>query len=308
MGDLRILAVQTRFALVATIRNPRVIVFNIALPIFLLVLFESVFTRGGSRTTHVGGELISTKAYYVAGLAAYTVMLQTFTSMAISVTTQRETGQLKRLRGTPMPAWSFIGAYVLRSVVLVGAMVVAVFLIGTLGFGVHLHAAGVLGLVLYVAFATIAFSALGLAATIVCRTTEAASAVGPFTAIILSFISGAFIPIAVLPGWLSTVGKVFPLSHLAAGMQRGLGEGATGTGLTAADLGILAAWALAGLVLAVRGFRWEPQASGGVGARRFQPETSIPIFLPRFHHTSKGMTRCSAMHLEPGSAGSSWRW
>lgn len=263
MGDLRILAVQTRFALVGTMRNPRVLVFNVALPIFLLVLFEAVFTRGGNRTTHVAGELISTKAYYVAGLAAYAVMLQTFTSLAIIVTTQRESGQLKRLRGTPMPAWSFIGAYVLRSVALVVAMVLVVFLIGTLAFGVHLHSAGVLGGVVYVALATVAFSALGLAATIVCKTTESASAVGPFAAIILSFISGAFIPISVLPGWLATVGKVFPLAHLAAGLQRGLAQGATGTGLTAADLEILAAWAAAGLLLAVRGFRWEPQANRG---------------------------------------------
>lgn len=263
MGDVGILAVQTRFALVGARRNPRVLVFNIALPIFLLVLFEAVFTHGGNRTTHVAGELISTKAYYVAGLAAYAVMLQTFTSLAITVTTQRESGQLKRLRGTPMPAWSFIGAYVLRSVALVVVMVLAVFLIGTLAFGVHLHAAGVLGLVVYVAVATIAFSALGLAATIVCRTTETASAVGPFVAIILSFISGVFITLSALPGWLSTIGKVFPLYHLAAGMQRGLAQGATGTGITAADIGILAAWALAGLLLAVRGFRWEPQARRG---------------------------------------------
>ncbi|MDQ2761367.1 MAG: ABC transporter permease [Actinomycetota bacterium] len=263
MRDLRILAFQTRFALLAARRNPSVLVFNIALPIFLLVLFEAVFTRGGNRTTHVAGELISTKAYYVAGLAAYAVMLQTFTTLAINVTTQRETGQLKRLRGTPMPAWSFIGANVLRSVALVVTMVLVVFLIGTLAFGVHLHGAGVLGLVLYVALATIAFSALGLAVTVVCRTTESAGVVGPFAAIILSFLSGAFIPIAVLPSWLATVGKVFPLYHLAAGMQRGLAENAAGTGLTAVDLGILAIWALAGLLLAVRFFRWEPQASRG---------------------------------------------
>ncbi len=263
MGDARVLAVQTRFALVGARRNPRVIVFNIAFPIFLLVFFEAAFTHGSNRTTHVGGQVISTKAYYVAGLAAYSVMLQTFTTLAITVTTLRESGQLKRLRGTPMPAWSFIGAQVLRSVVLVVAMVLVVFLIGTLAFGVHLYAAGVLGMVVYVAVATIVFSALGLAATIVCRTTESAGVVGPFTAIILGFTSGAFIPLAVLPKALVTVAKVFPLYHLVAGLQRGVAQGATGTGLTAADLGILAAWALAGLLLAVRGFHWEPQANRG---------------------------------------------
>ncbi|MDQ6606859.1 MAG: ABC transporter permease [Actinomycetota bacterium] len=263
MGDLRILAVQTRFALIGAARSSRVLVFGIALPIFLLVLFDEVFVRGGNRTTHVAGKVISTEAYYTAGLAAYAIMLQTFTSLAITVTTQRESGQLKRLRGTPMPAWTFIGAYVLRSVTFVIAMVLSLFLIGALAFHVHLHASGVLGLAVYVAVATIALGALGLAVTIICPTPETASTVGPFAAVILSFVSGVFIPLAALPGWLSTVGKVFPLEHLAAGMQRGLVRGATGTGITATDLGILAAWAVAGLVIAAVGFRWEPQGNRG---------------------------------------------
>ena len=237
--------------------------FGIVFPIFLLVLFEEVFVRGGNHNTRVGGQVISTAAYYTAGLAAYAIMLQTFTSLAITVTTQRETGQLKRLRGTPMPAWSFIGAYVLRAVAFTVAMVLAVFLIGTLAFNVHLHPAGVLGLAVYVALGTIALSALGLAVTIVCKSAETASTVGPFAAVILSFISGVFIPLTALPTWLADVGKVFPLAHLAAGMQRGLVQGATGAGFNGADLGILAGWAVVGFVMAARGFRWEPQANRG---------------------------------------------
>jgi ABC-2 type transport system permease protein len=263
VGDLRILAVQTRFALVAAMRSSRVLVFGIIFPIFLLVLFEEVFVRGGNHNTRVGGHVISTKAYYMAGLAAYAIMLQTFTSLAITVTTQRETGQLKRLRGTPMPAWSFIGAYVLRAVLFTVAMVLAVVLIGTLAFGVHLHPAGVLGLAVYVALGTIALSALGLAVTIICKSPETASTVGPFTAVILSFISGVFIPLSALPNWLADVSKAFPLEHLAAGMQRGLVEGATGAGLNGGDIAILAGWAVVGFVIAARGFRWEPQASRG---------------------------------------------
>ena len=39
--------------------------------------------------------------------------------------------------------------------------------------------------------------------------------------------------------------------------------GSTGTGLTAADIGILVAWGAFGLVVAATTFRWEPQARGG---------------------------------------------
>lgn len=263
MHDVRIALTQGRYAIAAGIRSSNALIFGIALPIFLLVLFDEVFVHGNNRTTHVGGLAIDTTAYYTAGLVAYAIMLQTFSSLAIIVTTQRETGQLKRLRGTPMPAWTFIVAYMLRSIAYVVVMVIALFGVGVLAFGVHLHGAGVLGLVVYVALGTASMAALGLAVTRVCATAESASTVGPFTAVILSFISGVFIPIAALPAWIGTVGKIFPLAHLASGLQRGLVIGATGTGLTVANVGILAAWGAFGLVVAATTFRWEPQVRGG---------------------------------------------
>jgi ABC-2 type transport system permease protein len=262
MRDVRITLTQARFAIAAGVRSSNALLFGIALPIFLLLLFDEVFVHGNNRTTHLGHQLIYTTAYYTAGLIAYAIMLQTFSTLAIIVTTQRETGQLKRLRGTPMPAWTFIAAYMLRSIAYVVVMVIALVLVGVIGFSVHLHGAGVFGLAVYVALGTAALAALGLAVTRICATAESASTVGPFSSVILSFISGVFIPIATLPAWLATVGKVFPLAHLASGIQRGLVIGSTGTGLTAADLGILAAWGAFGLVVAATTFRWEPQARG----------------------------------------------
>lgn len=263
MRDVRITLTQARYAIAAGVRSSNALVFGIALPIFLLVLFNEVFVHNSNKTTHIGHELIDTTAYYTAGLVAYAIMLQTFSSLAIIITTQRETGQLKRLRGTPMPAWTFIAAYMLRSIAYVTVMVVALLLVGVVAFSVHLHGAGLVGFVIYVALGTAAMAALGLAVTRVCATAESASTVGPFSAVILSFISGVFIPIAALPGWLATIGKVFPLAHLASGLQGGLVIGSTGTGLTAAHIGILAAWGAFGLVVAATTFRWEPQARGG---------------------------------------------
>jgi hypothetical protein len=45
-------------------------------------------------------------------------------------------------------------------------------------------------------------------------------------------------------------------------MQRSIATG-SGTGLTASNVALLAAWGLVGLVLAARTFRWEPQAATG---------------------------------------------
>lgn len=259
MNARRSLLTQARYALVTATRNPRVIAFGIAFPIVLLVLFNSIFTSGSNRTTQFAGGTITTKAYFTAGLTAYAIMLQTFTQLVVSVTTQRESGQLKRLRGTPMPAWTFIAAYVLRSIVLVILMVIALFGIGVVAFGVSLRAEAIPGIVVYAALGTAAFTTLGIAATVLTSSVDAATSVGPFAAVILSFISGVFLPISQLPSWLASVGKVFPLYHLADGLQRTVVSG-SGSGLVGDDLLVLALWGAGGLLFAARRFRWEPQA------------------------------------------------
>ncbi len=262
MRSLRILGSQTRYALITSLRTQRVLVFGILFPVVLLLLFNAIFAQGTNRVTHFNGLTIATKSYYTAGMAAYAIMLQTFSALVITVTTQRETGQLKRLRGTPMPSWTFIAAYVLRSIVFVFAIVIVLFAIGVLAFDVKLHSHSLLGIIVYSALGTAALASLGIAVTIICSSAEMASTVGPFTAVMLAFISGVFIPVAVLPNWLDTIGKIFPLSHLAQGLQRSVAIGVHGTGIGASDVVILAAWGLVGIGLAAWKFRWEPQGRG----------------------------------------------
>jgi ABC-2 type transport system permease protein len=252
---------QTRWAIVGVLRNPRVIVFSIAFPVLLLVLFNSIFTGGDNATTEFSGGSISTKAYFTAGMAAYAIFMSAFSTIAIGLTTQRESGQLKRLRGTPLPPWVFISAQVLRSIALVAAMVAALLIIGAAAFSVKVTGAGLVGIVVYSALGTASLATCGIALTALCPTAEAASTIAPFGGVILSFISGVFIPVSTLPGWLEDIGRIFPLAHLSDGLQRALSEGG-GTGLTAGNIAVMAIWAIAALAVAARRFRWEPQGRG----------------------------------------------
>ena len=77
---------------------------------------------------------------------------------------------------------------------------------------------------------------------------------------ILSFISSVFIPIDTLPTWLQDVGRVFPLFHLAEGLQISFGV-SSGTGLTADNVAVLSLWAVGSAVVAARSFKWEPQTA-----------------------------------------------
>lgn len=191
-------------------------------------------------------------------MIAYAIMLQAFSSLIITIVAQRESGQLKRLRGTPMRAWTLVVAQALRAIILVVLMIVALLIIGVAAYGVHVRAESLIGIAVYAALGTAAMATLGLALTPFLPTSDTAASVGPFAAVLLSFISGVFVPVDVLPHWLAQIGRIFPLFHLAEGLQRALHSG---TGLTVVNVVILAAWALAGLIVAARRFRWEPLAA-----------------------------------------------
>ena len=94
-------------------------------------------------------------------------------------------------------------------------------------------------------------------------TAEAASTIASFAGVLLGFISGVWIPVDQMPDWLVEVGRIFPLPHLAESLQRAVTDPSLGTGLTGENVAVLAAWGIAGPIVAARGFRWEPQAHRG---------------------------------------------
>jgi ABC-2 type transport system permease protein len=263
MSDLGLVALQARYSLLALFRTPRAVIFGVVFPPILVVIFNSIFASSGGapEVTHFAGTTLDNESYFTAGIMAYAITLTSFSTLAITLTTQRESGQLKRYRGTPVPAWTFIAALVVRSVALVCLTVVAVLIAG-LAYGATLSAGGVVGLVVYVVLGTTTMCALGIALTALTTTAETAAAIAPFSAVLLSFISGVFIPIDQLSSTLADIGRIFPLAHLAEGLQLSFAA-TSGTGLDAGDVASLALWALAAVVVAARRFRWEPQAARG---------------------------------------------
>jgi ABC-2 type transport system permease protein len=232
-------------------------IFTVVMPIVLLVLFNSIFGTKGS-TTPVRGSRLALHAYFTAGIIAYAIMLNGFSTLVISFTTDREAGRLKRYRGTPMPAAVFLGAEIVANIVVIGVMVVALLVIGRLAYNIDVPTSALGPLVVYVVVGAASMCALGIALTRVTTTADAASAIGPFATVILGFISGTFVPVSQLPGWLEQVGRVFPLAHLAQGLQGSLVRGG---GVDATNVGVLVLWGAVGLAVAVRTFRWEPQAT-----------------------------------------------
>ncbi len=258
MSDVAMVLNQTRYALISTSRNPRAVVFSLAFPVILLVMFNEIFVSG-SDTVKVAGHTINGQSYFTAGMIAYSMGLLCFTSPLVTLTAQRERGQLKRLRGTPVPSWTFITAQVLRSVLLALFIGCVMLGLGVVFWNVDLTARTVPGFVIMLFLGTGSLCALGVAMTSFTTTEDTASSIGPFTMVMLSFISGIFIPIDQLPSWLQEIGRIFPLYHLTQGLQLAVSGARGGIGLSADDVASLVIWGLAGIAIASRRFLWEPQ-------------------------------------------------
>jgi ABC-2 type transport system permease protein len=259
MSDLPLVLRQTRYQLVGIVRNRRAVLFSLVLPAVLLVMFNSVFASG-SGTVELGGELIGGHAYFTGGMLTYAVLLSAFNQLAIGLVNQRETGQLKRLRGTPVPAWTFIAATVLRAIVVVAFMAVVLILIARFGYGVRISAIGLGETVLFAVLGTAAFASVAMAATALVTDVDSAGAVLPLIAVILSLVSGIFVPIDQLPAGLETIARVFPVYHLAKGLQMAFGNAGVGT-LSGGDALALAAWGVLAAVFAARRFSWVPHTA-----------------------------------------------
>jgi ABC-2 type transport system permease protein len=261
VSDLALMVRQGAFGLRGGFRNMRAVVFTIVFPIVLLVLFNSVFS-GKNGTTKFQGANVDFAAYFTPGIVAYSIMLTGFSGLLIALTTNRERGLLKRYRGTPLPPWVFLGGQILESVVMVLIMAIVLIAIGAVAYDVHVQNNAVGALVLYLVLGTATMCALGIALTRVTTTADSASAVGPFVTVILGFVSGVFISVNTLPSWLYDIGRVFPLAHLAEGLQRCFSPATTGSAIDGTNLAVLAAWGVAGLAIAIRTFRWDPQGAG----------------------------------------------
>lgn len=253
---IRLLAHQTRYELLTFVRNRQGPFFTAALPVIFLVIFVGVFGNEA-----IGPEHVKTSTYYVPGIAALAVLSAAFTNLVISITAQRELGVLKRRRATPVPAWVLVLARALCALVIALTVMSVVIAIGVVVYGVHLDVSALPVVVLTAAVGAFTFACLGYAISTLISSADAAQPVTLALTLPLYFISGVFVPSVRLPSFLKHLAEVFPVQHLVTALHSGFVAGAQAGAIPWEDLGVLVAWGLAGLTLALARFSWSPRST-----------------------------------------------
>ena len=262
MSDLKLAFRQVRYENTAFWRNPAAAFFTFAFPLIFLVIFNLIFGGGTTgRFSGPGEPEVSLSNFYIPAVAAFAVITACYTNIAIGVTFARDEGQLKRVRGTPLPGWAYLFGRIAHSMFVALLLVVIVVVFGLLFYDVDVPSKTMPAFVASVAVGAAAFAALGLAVTAIIPNPDASPAVTNATILPLLFISDVFIPLEDAPKWLGTVSGFFPIKHFSHALIEAYnptGAG-TGSGFVAWDLVVMGIWGAVGILLAVRFFSWEPR-------------------------------------------------
>ena len=245
---------QVRYVNKAFWRNPAQAFFIFAFPLMFLVIFSALLGNG---TVELGTHSVKESTYYVAAMASFGVITACFNNIAISVTFQRESGILKRINGTPLPSSAFLGARIIHALLIAAGLVAITVGFGHVAYSVTLPTGtALLEFIATLVVGAAAFCALGLAITSAIPNADAAASIVNAVILPLLFLSGIFIAFGNnTPSWILWVARIFPVRHFATAMQAGF----LGTTFHWGDVAIVAVWGIAGLLIAVRHFQWEPR-------------------------------------------------
>jgi ABC-2 type transport system permease protein len=235
-------------------RNPASVFFTVMLPLIFLFIFATIF--GNDEIEERG---VKTTTYYVPAIVSLAVISATLQSLAINLTEDRERGLLKRVRGTPVPTPVFVAGRVGNSLVVSILVVVLVAVIGRLVYDVSLPEETIPAVLVTLAVGAFAFCCLGFALTAAIPSEDAAPAISNATVLPLYFISGIFIPDSEIPEGVLQVADFFPIRHFFEAFFTAWDPNTIGAGFEWGDLAIVAAWGVAGLLVALFAFRWEPR-------------------------------------------------
>ena len=256
MSDLKLALRQVWYINKAFVRNPAAMFFTLIFPLMFLVIFSVVFGNGSFRVSP--GHIVRVATFYVPSIAAFSVINACYTNIAMSLSFSRDSGALKRIHGSPLPVWSYMFARILHALVMAIVLVVLCAAFGALFYGATLptDTLPAFGLTLLVGAA--AFSALGVAVTSLIPNADAAPAIVNGTILPLLFISNVFIPLENPSGFIDVAGKIFPVRHFADALVGSFFQ-LSGPALQVNDLLVIGLWGVAGVVLGIRFFQWEPR-------------------------------------------------
>jgi len=242
----RMITAQAGLELRTLLRNGEQLLLTLIIPVLLLVVFgaESLISVG--RGSRIG--------FIAPGIIALAIMSTSFTSLAIGTAFERRYGVLKRLGATPLGRSGLIGAKALTVLTVQAGQIVLIVIVSALmGWQPVITAVSVLSALVLIVAGSAAFSGLAMLMAGTLRA-EATLAAANLIYLVLLGVGGVVFPLTKFPAGARPVLRLLPSGALSDGLRAVLRYG---SGLPVRDILVLGVWAVVGIGLAARTFRWE---------------------------------------------------
>ena len=250
----RCYALEAKYEFLKQVRMPAYALPAITFPVMFYLLFGIMF--GGARSA--GPTTVAT--YMLATYGAFGVIGSALFGFGVGVAVERGQGWMTLKRATPMPPLAYFIAKLAMAATFAGIIVALLSLTGVLFGSVRLPAAAWARLFGTLLLGAVPFCAIGLALGYFAGPNSSPAIVN-LIYLPLSFASGLWIPIEMLPATIKNAAPWLPPYHLAQLALSAIGAGRGGA--TWAHALALAGFALVGLGVALIGYRREEDKTWG---------------------------------------------
>jgi ABC-2 type transport system permease protein len=200
-------------------------IFTVLMPVFLLLI-----TGVSINASVAAADLPLAKGVLTLSMVAFSLMLAGILNLAGSITRDRETGLLAKLKSMPLRPWQdFLGRIMAAGLLTVTAAILIV-AVG-LAYGARFSgtAANDVEAIGFLLLAVISAAGIGLVIGSYARVVLATFFTGLAITLVTAFISGIFIPYESLPAALQAFARVYPIASAASSsIYLTLGESAAG--------------------------------------------------------------------------------
>jgi ABC-2 type transport system permease protein len=231
-------------------RFPVMAFFTLVVPLMLLFLFGGIF--GNAPNPDYGG--YGTVDVTLSGYIALIICLSAILTLPITLTNYRERGVLRRYRATPLRPTAVLGAQLVMVFGMTLAGMGLLILGGKLVFDLRFNG-NPLSMLAAFMLSCLSFFALGMILAGAIPSVRMAALVGNVLIYPMIYLSGATIPMEIMPDTMRNIARFIPLTYVVTLLQ-GLWKGDPWSQhLT--EVAVLSVMLVVCSIVAIRVFRWE---------------------------------------------------
>ena len=240
----------TKFEAKLFFRNIINVIFLLIFPSMMLLIFGGIYGNEPTEIYSGYGTIDMSVPAYIAMVISVTGIM----NLPLVICEYRDKKILRRFRATPLNPIHIIFAQLFVNLVMTVFGMVVLIVVGKLVF--NLHYWGNIGFtILFFVLSVVSIFSIGLLIASVSPSVRAATAIANIVFFPMLFLSGASIPLELMPKTMNIISKFLPLTYVVDGMKKvWLGQQFS---TVLMDIVILLAISIACLVISFKTFKWE---------------------------------------------------